>query len=467
MKSKVKVIYAGVSLELYRRENPDWCAEYTQSFARWREKLEEIAEVKASGTAYTAAELREILHRVPADEVDAVVLSPLSYTLSRTTWEALRECDLPLCLWSTQTMRRIAEDFLPEDLIRNHTVQGTQDITNVLFRRRCPFRIVTGHYADPEKLRLLEEELELCHALRRSGNIRCASIGGKFEGMDDFLFDPALVKEKFGWTFDVVPVEEYLRCWHEAEEEEVQELLRRDFAECEISPDLEPARHALSVRGYLALRRLRQNRGFDALTFNFQSFADLSPRAAIPFYGINRLMAEGCGYAGEGDALRAALMAEMRLLAEPVNFTEIYTVDFERQRMLMTHMQECNPACARKDRQLRLRSMPFFATDPESYSGMYFTVEPGPVTLATLTEDGVGGFRYIVFTGEVEDTPPLKNFNRAHWLLHVRDAADILDSYSRAGGTHHLTALPGDCRRRIRALAQMRNIECINLGGLE
>jgi len=44
----------------------------------------------------------------------------------------------------------------------------------------------------------------------------------------------------------------------------------------------------------------------------------------------------------------------MRQLCGEANFTEIYTVDYLQNRMMMTHMQECNLALARKDRKIRL-----------------------------------------------------------------------------------------------------------------
>ena len=47
-------------------------------------------------------------------------------------------------------------------------------------------------------------------------------------------------------------------------------------------------------------------------------------------------------------------MAHLRQLAGMANFTEIYTVDFKRDIMLMSHMQECNPAFAKRDRKIKL-----------------------------------------------------------------------------------------------------------------
>ena len=187
---------------------------------------------------------------------------------------------------------------------------------------------------------------------------------------------------------------------------------------------------------------------------NFLSLIKEPNCPVLPFYAINRLMAEGMGYAGEGDALRAALMAQLRQLAGMANFTEIYTVDFKRDIMLMSHMQECNPAFARRDRKIKLRHQEFWAPGVAPYCGMYFTLEPGETTLVTLTCDGKGGFRYIAFTGTIQDAELFPNYDRPYWLLHSpNNVSELLDRYSLTGGTHHLVALPGNQIARIKRLA--------------
>lgn len=466
MKNKPKIIFAGISLEYYRQYN---CGleYYQKSYQLWKKKLSAIADIRADGLVFTTEEIQSLLQLVPANEIDALVISPLSYTASRPVWDAVKDYDVPICIWNTQTDLTVTREYGPDDLLKNHTVQGTQDITNVLFRRKRPFQIVTGHYADPEKLQKLMGVLEVCQAVRASRNIRTFSLGGRFEGMDDFLFDPQLVKQKLGWSFEELPLDEYVKCWQSVDDAEAAALAEADFRNCQIFPGVELSRHRKFVRSYLALHKLAEKYRFDALTFNFLSFPGLPETEMVPFYGINRMLADGFGYAGEGDALRAALMAAMSKLASPVNFTEIYTVDFENQRMMMTHMQECNPACARKDLPVKLQPMPLPQDENLTYYGMNFTVEPGIATLVTLTDDGSGNLRYIAFAGAVEDMLPLENYNRGHWIIRVDDAADLLDRYSLAGGTHHLIALTGDCREKLALMAQMQNVEFVNLGGIK
>jgi L-arabinose isomerase len=177
----------------------------------------------------------------------------------------------------------------------------------------------------------------------------------------------------------------------------------------------------------------------------------------MPFLGINKMMAEGLGYAGEGNVTVAAHMAQMRALCGSATFTEIYTVDYAADRMMMTHMQECNPALARRDRKVRLVRKEFWAPGVRPYAGMHFTLEPGSVTLTNITTGPGGEFRYIAHECEILDRAPLPRFDAPHWIVQLdRPVGEFLTRYSLAGGTHHLVAAPGRRAEALRKLAHLQ-----------
>jgi L-arabinose isomerase len=170
------------------------------------------------------------------------------------------------------------------------------------------------------------------------------------------------------------------------------------------------------------------------------------------------------GYAGEGDIITAALMAEMRSLAGSANFTEIYTLDYEQNLMLMTHMQECNPALARKDSKIKLVKKDFWAKGCKAYTGMHFTLEPGPVTLVCLTTDANNDFIYIVYETEIMNLQIFKKFDIPHWVIQLNEpVGDFLTRYSMAGGTHHLAAVPGRQAEAVTKLAKLHKFPTIHL----
>ncbi len=458
--SKPRVMYLGLSLELYKQAMPEYLSRWADVFERWKQQLSLHAEIVYSRPCYCDAELTEAAEMLPGSEIDAVVLSPLSYTPSLLTVPKLQNCGVPLIIWSTQFADRIAEDFKPDDLGMNHTVQGTQDITNVLFRRGIDFAIVTGHYLDAAGNARLADCLIAARTARLARQLCTLSLGGMFQGMGDFEFDPGLVSRKWGPKFIDVEIDEYLAVLDSVADGEAERLFEEDSERFDIVPGLSRETHLDSLRRFLALRNLLDKYHADAFTMNFITLMNDSRCGALPFLGINRLMGDGMGYAGEGDALRAALMAQLRLLAGSANFTEIYTVDFKRNIMLMSHMQECNPAFARCDRKIKLWHQEFWAPGVPPYCGMYFTLQPGETTLVTITEDAQKGFRYIAFKGNILDNELFPNYDRPYWLLQSENnVSELLDRYSLAGGTHHLIALPGNQLDRMRRLAYWQKFD--------
>lgn len=289
-------------------------------------------------------------------------------------------------------------------------------------------------------------------------------MGNPGQDMGDFGVDETLMRTAWGPHTVYTGTGRYLKILNEINENEVSDILKKDRQVFEIDKDLSENTHRVSIRLELALRKLIDEMDLDALTMNFPDLVDDGRFPAIPFMGINKLMAEGLGYAGEGNTVIAALMAQMRNLCGEANFTETFTVDFKRNLILMSHMQECNPGLARKDRKIRLVNKEFWAKGIGPYVGMHFTLEPGPVTLVNITTGPEGKFYYICYETGIFDSPPLEKFDIPHWFIQPdEDVSIFLNRYSMAGGTHHLVAVPGHCAATIKKLAVLQNFDCIIL----
>jgi L-arabinose isomerase len=251
-----------------------------------------------------------------------------------------------------------------------------------------------------------------------------------------------------------------VRLLDEVEDREVRGLMDGDRERFAIADEVTNEIHHTSSRLEAALRTLVAERSLDAFTMNFRELVEDGRFPTMPFLGLNKLLGEGLGYAGEGNATLAAHMAQMRQLCGVANFTEIYTVDYVKNRMVMTHMQECNPALARRDRKVRLVKKDFWAPGMEPYVGMHYTLEPGPVTLTNITEHPDGRFGYVVREAEIEDMAPFEDFDLPHWVAQLDGPVeDFLTRYSQAGGTHHLISMPGRQGEALRKLAHLQGFE--------
>ena len=101
--------------------------------------------------------------------------------------------------------------------------------------------------------------------------------------------------------------------------------------------------HADATRIYLGFKRHLEENGFEAFTAHFDNFGADGRFPQLPLMGASHLMAEGYGYAAEGDAYCASLVyAAHHIGVRGGNFTEMYTMDFETKSIIFCHAGEGN-----------------------------------------------------------------------------------------------------------------------------
>lgn len=459
-----QIVVLGLSLDLYRQTMPGFMDKMGALLNKFTTRMKPFATLVATRLCYTQAQVTEGIKLAERREVDALVLVPMSYTASLMTLLPIMRTMLPVVIWNTQETREVKASFNFEDLKMNHNAQGTQDVTNVLVRQGKIFGMESGHYEDAQALKRLGEWFRAAQTAGYARSIRVGLLGHPFQDMGDFGVDETAMAAAWGPQQVYLSIPRFVELTKSASSKSINDIISSDKKTYDISPGVTRNIHAMSARLELGLRQLVEENSLDALTMNFKNLVDDGRCATIPFLGINKMLAEGLGYAGEGNSTLAAHMAQMRQLAGRANFTEIYTIDYAHNRLLMDHMQECNPAMARKDRKVKLVQVDFWVPGMHPYVGMHFTLEPGPVTLTNITTDADGKFYYIAYETEIYDTVPLKAFTIPHWLVQLREpAGDFLTRYSYAGGTHHLTAVPGHCASLLKKLAYFQGFKFVHI----
>jgi len=176
-------------------------------------------------------------------------------------------------------------------------------------------------------------------------------------------------------------------------------------------------------------------------------------------------MAEGIGFGGEGDLIAAAGTWLLEQLRSPATFSEIFTVDFEGNSLLLSHMGEANASMARADRKIPLVFRPRRLVDTTSGQlTLVVSLDPGPATLCCLTLGCGGRWRLIASRVEIDDFGPIPGMVTPHFKARVaRDVRDWLTDYAKAGGAHHHAICFGDATARIRAAAGFLNADYVEI----
>lgn len=389
--------------------------------------------------------------------VDALLVVFLTYAPSHIILPALQRSRLPVVIWNTQELWAVDEQFDTEKLMRNHGVHGTQDLSNVLLRSGLPFHYVTSHLNDPRGLQELMDFFHAAAAVRRLRSCRLGLMGYPFPGMGDIVVDLTRLAATLGCSCASLSVDQYNARAAAAPAAAVEQLKSDYRCRYNVALDINDADLDAAARAELSLRSIVADQRIDALSFQFLALGEDERTVTLPFVAVSRMMADGIGFAGEGDIIGAAGTWFLHRLCGLASFSEIFTVDFAGNSLLLSHMGEANVAMARRDRKVLLvaRPQPIIQTRGRQLA-LVTSFEPGPATLCALALGPHSRWRLIVSRLELEDFGPLTSLPVPHCKVkNHTDVRDWLTAYARAGGPHHHAICVGDARPRLKIAAAL------------
>jgi L-arabinose isomerase len=463
---KPRVGLLAVTLELYEQLAPG-LREQREQWLRSRvvPALASVADVQFTRAVYRREDVETIVADCERAGCDALLVVCLTYAPSQILLAALKRTRLPILVWNTQELQAVDDTFDADGIAHNHGVHGTQDLANVLLRSGVAFEYVTSHLSDADGMKGLEDFFVSAAAVAGLRSCRLGLLGYPFPGMGDLAVDTTQLAASLGCSWQSISVEEY-NCRAAAAPEQGVESLKAEYLKAySLAEDLTAADLDATARAEYALRSMVADHRLDALSFQFLALGDDERTVTLPFVGISRLMADGIGFAGEGDLIGAAGTWLLNRLCPPASFSEIFTIDFAGNALLLSHMGEANAAMARRDRPTPLvaRPTPIVRTRGRQLA-LVTSFEPGPATLSALALGPNGRWRLIVSRMDIQDFGPLAALPVPHCKVKCPvDVRDWLTTYARAGGPHHHAICFGDARPRLSMAAKLLDADYCEL----
>ncbi|MFA5645414.1 MAG: hypothetical protein WDA18_03545 [Candidatus Ratteibacteria bacterium] len=463
MKPKIGLI--GLTAEIYQQKLPELIEKLRSFSEEVRDVCESFAEVIHIPIVYSANQMEEASSRIAGEKCDAMVLLFLSYSPSLIIAPSLKNHpEIPVLLWNTQKLFSILSDFSSEDMFCNHGMHGVQDLASLLLRQGTKFSLITGYYQDQKTISEVSAWCELVAVARSLRLSRIGRIGGRFKDMGDFAVDDAEITRVFGAQVYDISNEDLIDVAKSVSNEDVREIVKEEKEIYCIDDRLDDESHFISARLEKTFRNIVRERALDALAVNFMGFDGTDYCEAIPFSALSKFMAEGIGYAGEGDALCAfSVLVCGRLFGSAV-FTEMFTTDYHYNRIFMSHMGECNPLMAKEPWRIHLVKKELSLVKPGlGVTMLLFPLKPGKVTLFNIVPN-TDGFHCIATRAEILDSPLFPDILSPHFLLKPgKKIEEFLTEYSQLGGTHHLAMSYGDNVGRLQAWAEMAGVKFYEL----
>jgi L-arabinose isomerase len=464
MSRKPQIGLLGIMQELYDDMIPgitERQAEYARSVAQ---KLAPVAEVQFLRPARNREDIEAIARELLAANVDGIAIVMLTYGPAMRTVRTLLDTPVPMLLANIQPERSITPAWDMADLTYNQGIHGAQDQANALVRCGVPFSVITGDWQSPEFARAFEDWARAAQTVTAMRRTRVGLLGYPMNGMGDILYDPPAMLRRLGPMVvaeDLGPVVARIQAVSDAE---VDAVMKRHGEQFEVAGDLPRERHAYAARFEVALRGLMEDNGYAGFSFHFDSIGGDGRFEQLPLLAASDLMADGYGFAAEGDTNTASLMCAAQALIGDAHFSEMYAMDWELDSVLISHMGEGNWKIARRDRPIKLIDRPLGIGRLDNPPTPVFSAEPGPATTAALVPLEGELYRLVVGRGEVLDTPELPKVEMHYFHFRPeRGMRAFMDDWLTLGGPHHFVLNLGEHADRWRRLAELLDLEYVEI----
>jgi L-arabinose isomerase len=329
----------------------------------------------------------------------------------------------------------------------NQAAHGDREFAFLETRMRIRRKTVVGHCSQPETRTRVASWMRAARGWHEANNLRLVRFGDNMRDVAVTEGDKVEAQIRFGMSVNTYGVNDLVRVVDNIGDTEVNSLVKQYDAAYDVQRGLradgeqrESLRYAARIEA--GLRQFLENGEFNALTTNFE---DLGGLRQLPGLAVQRLMADGYGFAGEGDWKTASLVRILKVMGDGLpggtSFMEDYTYHFGpgRPRTLGAHMLEVCPSLT--------KAMPSCEVHPLSIGGredpvrLVFTADSGPGFVVGLLDLG-DRFRLVANDITiVEPDEPLPNLPvaRAVWEP-APSLATSAEAWMTAGGPHH-TAL--------------------------
>jgi L-arabinose isomerase len=454
----------GIMQELYDEMIPG-ITEHQAAYARAvAERLSGQAEVIFTRPARNQADIEAVAEELVAAGVDGVMIVMLTYGPAMRSIRALMKLSVPVLLANIQPEHAITAEWDMDSLTYNQGVHGAQDQANALVRADIPFSVITGNWRSDRFADAFGEWASAARGIAALRRARVALLGYPMNGMGDIRYDPEAMLRRLGTAVVNEDLGAVYRRLETVTDAAVQALVTEHGQRFELDPRLPAERHQYAARFEVALRAMLEDGGYAGFSFHFDSIGGDGRFRQLPLLAASDLMADGYGYAAEGDTNTATLMCAAQAMIGDAHFSEMYAMDWDLDSVLISHMGEGNWRIARPDRPVRLIDRPLGIGGLDNPPTPVFSAVPGPATTAALIPIEGGYYRLLVGRGEVLDTPELPHVEMHYFHFRPDTGMEaFMDGWLEFGGPHHFVTNLGEHAGRWRRVAELLELDYLEI----
>jgi len=378
----------------------------------------------------------------------------------------------PLLHLHTQFNRDLPWDTIDMDFMNlNQSAHGDREFGFMVSRLRKNRKVVVGHWQDEEALSEIDVWARAAAGWHDWQGAKFARFGDNMRFVAVTDGDKVEAEKQFGFSVNTYAIGDLVAVINAIPDQAVNELVKtyEETYEMETSLKVGGEKHQSvfeAAKIELGLRKFLEDGDFKGFS---DTFEDLHGMVQLPGLAVQRLMADGYGFAGEGDWKTAALVRASKVMGAGLEgtsaFMEDYTYHFDpaNSMVLGSHMLEVDAALANEKPKLEVHPLGIGGkADP---ARLVFNVNGGAALNASVIDMG-NRFRLIVNEVEAVEAPhdlPKLPVARVLWKP-LPDMKTGCAAWIYAGGAHHTVYSQCLSTKHFLDFANIAGIEYLNIG---
>lgn len=406
--------------------------------------------------------MKEVNYR---DEVAGVITWMHTFSPAKMWIRGTKLLQKPLLHLATQFNESIPWATIDMDFMNlNQAAHGDREYGFINARLKKNNKVVVGYWERENVQTQIAEWMDVAVAYNESFSIKVARFGDNMRNVAVTEGDKVEAQIQFGWTVDYYSIRDLVDYVDAVADEEVDALFNEykdlyDFDYGDYEQGKWEAHVKVQARQEIGIRRFLEAGGYTAFTSNFE---DLHGLQQLPGLAVQRLMAEGYGFAGEGDWKTAAIDRLMKIMSHNIDtgFMEDYTYEMAegREAILQSHMLEVDPGLAVNKPKILIA--PLSMGNREEPARLVFDGKAGDGVVVSMADFGT---HYKLLVNEVlafEPTEAAPNLPVARVLWEVKpNFHDGIRAWIEAGGGHHTVVSLSLSTDQILAWAKLVGLE--------
>lgn len=460
-----KLYFITGSQDLYGEDTLLQVAEDTKKMVAFLdEKLNDVVNIVWQPTVLNSEGIVEVCKRASDDDECVGVITWMHTFSPAKMWiKGLQILRKPLLHLHTQVNEKLPYDGIDMDFMNlNQAAHGDREYGFICARLGIKREVVVGYYQHEDVIAKIRQFAEVAKAIAFSRNLKVGMFGNNMREVAVTDGDRVESQIRYGWEVNYYGIGDLVDLVNQVTDAEVDAKLAAYNAEYEMNTDNIAAVRE-QAKYEIALERFVAANGIGAFTDTFQ---DLHGLEQLPGIAVQRMMAQGYGFAAEGDYKTAALNAVLFEMAKhregATGFMEDYTYDLTpgSELVLAAHMLEVPPVFAANKPKVEVHPLGIGGKNPPAR--LVFDGTQGDAVAVCMTDMG-DRFRLVAAEIELVKQPqPMPNLPvaRVMWKLKP-DFKTGAAAWIYAGGGHHTVVSTALTMDDIRLFAKMTDTELV------